>query len=685
MLEIKNVTVKFKEKVVIDNLSLKLPDVGLVTLSGKSGAGKSTFLNLIAGLIKKHDGKVIYETNFKKERDLFYNKVETNLFSFLTVKENFKMFLDDKEFKEALEYINKYELNYLINRKVELISSGEKNRINLIIALVKKAKIILLDEPLANVDIESKPLLLKEIEKLSERALVIVAHHLEESDELKITIEEKENHNDSSLKGKRKLLLNSLVYNLNKSRKVPLIYHLTLYLILIIALVAFLVFNTKKEELYKNGLLKNDVTIVVQDPIKIKTDNKGYYQTLDYEISSETYNNERVNFSHDKLIITDKLCTKGTKTKLEDDTIYISDYLYQLTSNNGYLALDGPSIDLPYGLSSIMLVSNYHIQEVNVKSSFLDSRNNKINFNEKKLKLAIYETNFKEFLREEAPDSRTVLWQAQHYYFNVYMNKNTLENITTDSEEFPLYFDDNALFKDNVDDNTFIFKDPKSFLNYASLEYKDIYEKYYNEKNIKPLMEALKNKEFTFNFLYNDNIITKKLVNKTSNFNYHNYNSATRTLNIGISPNLYNEFLNTCNFVFDTIKYQGRDVYFIDVDDPNFLENMEQIMNDNFLFLNQKHEINELLTNFNKVQKPFKIIFYALISLALVSYICYFIFYLIPDFKKLKYLKLRGYTYKDIFILNYLPSILIEIIYICLLFSLASLIVGPLKVLLKIV
>lgn len=685
MLEIKNVTVQFKEKVVLDNLSLKLPDVGLVTLSGKSGVGKSTFLNLIAGLIKNYEGKVIFEANFKKERDLFYNQVETNLFSFLTVKENFKIFLDDKEFKEALEYINKYELNYLINRKVELISSGEKNRINLIIALVKKAKIILLDEPLANVDIETKPLLLKEIEKLSEKALVIVCHHLEESDELKINIEEKEKQTNTIEKGKRKLLLNSLVYNLNKSRKVPLIYHLTLYLILIIALVAFLVFNTKKEELYKNGLLKNDVTIIVQDPIKINTNNTGYYQTLDYEISSETYNDERVNFSHDKLIITDKLCTKGTKTKLEDGTIYISDYLYQLTSNNGYLALDGPSIDLPYGLSSIMLVSNYHIQEVNVKSSFLDSRNNKINFNEKKLKLAIYETNFKEFLREEAPDSRTVLWQAQHYYFNVYMNKNTLENITTDSKEYPLYFNDNALFKDNVDDNTFIFKDPKSFLNYASLEYKDIYEKYYNEKNINPLMEALYDKEFTFNFEYDDNIITKTLVNKTSNFNYHNYNSATRTLNIGISPNLYNELLNAYNFVFDTIKYQGRDVYFIDIDDPNFLENMEQIMNDNFLFLNQKHEINELLTNFKKVQKPFKIIFYALISLALVSYICYFIFYLIPDFKKLKYLKLRGYTYRDIFVLNYLPSILIEIIYLGLLFGLTSLIIGPLKVLLKIV
>ena len=65
MLEIKNVTVKFKEKVVIDNLSLKLPDVGLVTLSGKSGAGKSTFLNLIAGLIKNYEGKVIFEANFK--------------------------------------------------------------------------------------------------------------------------------------------------------------------------------------------------------------------------------------------------------------------------------------------------------------------------------------------------------------------------------------------------------------------------------------------------------------------------------------------------------------------------------------------------------------------------------------------------------------------------------------------
>ena len=198
-------------------------------------------------------------------------------------------------------------------------------------------------------------------------------------------------------------------------------------------------------------------------------------------------------------------------------------------------------------------------------------------------------------------------------------------------------------------------------------------------------IEALYDKEFTFNFEYDDNIITKTLVNKTSNFNYHNYNSATRTLNIGISPNLYNELLNAYNFVFDTIKYQGRDVYFIDIDDPNFLENMEQIMNDNFLFLNQKHEINELLTNFKKVQKPFKIIFYALISLALVSYICYFIFYLIPDFKKLKYLKLRGYTYRDIFVLNYLPSILIEIIYLGLLFGLTSLIIGPLKVLLKIV
>lgn len=367
MIEINNLTKKFKNKTVLDNLSLTLPSKGIVTFNGKSGIGKTTLLNIIALEDRKYEGTVKYynqEINNKhefKEKYIFYNRYEDNLVKSLTVEENLKLFLNDEQYLKALEFIEKHELNYLLHTKAKKISSGECQKVCLILALSRRALITILDEPVGNIDADSIQDFYDDIVELGKEVLVIYVSHYEENIEnfsdfiytLKegkiVCLKEQgiikesltEQNNKFSL---RKFFKMSRLWNKNVPKLRLVFFNLVFYVILAVLFFNIFLLSLSKYDFYayelKNATVESfyfsenlNVDFGCVENIEIKNLENCLYETVSYEdgLAKKTLNRQIYfgnNFCDIKyMAITDELAINGTHYQLALDQIVITDYI----------------------------------------------------------------------------------------------------------------------------------------------------------------------------------------------------------------------------------------------------------------------------------------------------------------------------------------------------------------------
>lgn len=185
MLIINNVTKKYSSNEVLKNISLNLPDVGLVTILGESGSGKSTLLNLIGLLDKPSSGNIYYDKyNYKKISKSNINKLHKdnigfiyqnyNLINYMNVKDNIMLTRKYKEIDKLLEYLG---ISSLKKKKVSMLSGGEKQRVAIARALVNDPDIILADEPTGALDKKNSKIIMKLLKELSSSKLVIMVSH----------------------------------------------------------------------------------------------------------------------------------------------------------------------------------------------------------------------------------------------------------------------------------------------------------------------------------------------------------------------------------------------------------------------------------------------------------------------------------------------------------------------------
>ena len=187
---IKNLTKKFDDKTIIDNLSYEFPDHGVVAITGESGIGKTTLLRIISGLEKNYDGEVL-GSGFSNVSFAFQ---EYRLFSNLSALDNVIFAISDtkneavvKKAKEILLSLGLKESDFDLFPGE--LSGGMKQRISLARAFLKDAPTLLLDEPTKELDKENITLLTAVIQKISEdRLVVIVTHSLEDIECLSPTI-----------------------------------------------------------------------------------------------------------------------------------------------------------------------------------------------------------------------------------------------------------------------------------------------------------------------------------------------------------------------------------------------------------------------------------------------------------------------------------------------------------------
>lgn len=179
---------------IVKNLTFKLPSRGLIALEGKSGSGKSTIFNLISHEILKTSGKIKvagydYDTITNKDIDIIRKNIvgyiyqDNQLFNHLKVIDNIKVILNVSGilFKNCVENFEKYsnllKINDLMELEVSKLSGGEKERVAILITILRNTKIVLADEPTASLDLENATIVVDTLKELSKDRLVLVSTH----------------------------------------------------------------------------------------------------------------------------------------------------------------------------------------------------------------------------------------------------------------------------------------------------------------------------------------------------------------------------------------------------------------------------------------------------------------------------------------------------------------------------
>lgn len=188
MIELKNVCKKFGDHVIFENYNLEIDDGEFIVLSGDSGCGKTTLLNIIGGLEKPDDGQVLVnglDVYNKKNQLELYRHVYGFLFQNFglienkTVRENLSIFkksaLSGVSIEEALSYVG---LSGKSDSVVYELSGGEQQRIALARLLIKKCSIILADEPTGSLDKNNAETVLSLLDGLNRdgKTIVLVTH-----------------------------------------------------------------------------------------------------------------------------------------------------------------------------------------------------------------------------------------------------------------------------------------------------------------------------------------------------------------------------------------------------------------------------------------------------------------------------------------------------------------------------
>lgn len=194
MLELKNISKKFKDRQILENFNLTVEENKILAIVGPSGGGKTTLLRMLAGLEKIDSGEIIYNgeslsiDELEKRNLLGFVFQDFQLFPHLTVLENLvlspiktmNMSKNDAE-EKALTLLNKLGLDKQVNSYPISLSGGQKQRVALARAMMIDPKIIGYDEPTSALD----PELRLEVEKLilKNRELgitqIVVTHDLQ--------------------------------------------------------------------------------------------------------------------------------------------------------------------------------------------------------------------------------------------------------------------------------------------------------------------------------------------------------------------------------------------------------------------------------------------------------------------------------------------------------------------------
>ena len=185
-LNVENVTKKYKD-FELNDISFAIPKCSITSIIGNNGAGKTILMKILSTLSIPNNGSITFNDikyDYKK-----FNKIRSrisvlfdstgSLYMGLTVLQNIKYFLEISnnkyDEKEVLKYLEMFSLSLHKNKITSKISKGMKQKVALIIALLKKSELLILDEPYLGLDYESVCLINKILKDQAKEKIIIIS------------------------------------------------------------------------------------------------------------------------------------------------------------------------------------------------------------------------------------------------------------------------------------------------------------------------------------------------------------------------------------------------------------------------------------------------------------------------------------------------------------------------------
>lgn len=188
-LEVNNLIKSYNEKEVLHGISFSVEKGEIFALLGANGAGKTTTLECIEGL-KKYDNGTILFPGFENKKNIHefigIQLQSTALPDNITVLEVYKLFCKGNKVEEDRILLHHFGLDELLKKQYTSMSTGQKRRLHLALALVHNPDIVFLDEPTAGLDVEGQVSLHEEIIRLKQqgKTVVLASHNMAEVEKL---------------------------------------------------------------------------------------------------------------------------------------------------------------------------------------------------------------------------------------------------------------------------------------------------------------------------------------------------------------------------------------------------------------------------------------------------------------------------------------------------------------------
>jgi len=195
MIKINNLTKRYnKDKIVLENINLEIPNGESIGILGANGSGKSTLVEIIAGINEQTSGEVLFlNQNNETDKDLKESigiQFQKGDWPFNTRAVDLLNLLVGKKWSSS-EYINElidiFEVKNIINKRLNECSGGEQQRFNSLLSIIKKPRILILDELITGLDLKMQMKLINffdELKKKEDITLIIISHIPEEIEQI---------------------------------------------------------------------------------------------------------------------------------------------------------------------------------------------------------------------------------------------------------------------------------------------------------------------------------------------------------------------------------------------------------------------------------------------------------------------------------------------------------------------
>ena len=188
-LELINITKKIGETAVLEGFNYTFFDGEVYLILGNNGSGKTTLLKCISSLYLPDEGSIRFQDiaidnrrqlNFYRRNVSFFVSSSNYLVPTLTILQNIKFFLgiNDMDYdaikQRVIELLEKFNLTENKNKQIKILSKGMKQKVALMIAFLKEANVLLLDEPFDGLDTRAIEVLNMLIESYSKKKIIIL-------------------------------------------------------------------------------------------------------------------------------------------------------------------------------------------------------------------------------------------------------------------------------------------------------------------------------------------------------------------------------------------------------------------------------------------------------------------------------------------------------------------------------